>query len=65
MLEAIGAVGARGAVAADFADGGLVGLPGDGVEVGPAVAAAVREDGGVGGEEEALARLLAPRLRSN
>ena len=55
----------RGAAAADFAYGGLVGVPGDGVEVGPAVAAAVRVDGGVGGEGEALARLLAPGFRSN
>ena len=47
-------------VYADIVDGRLVGDPLERVQIDPAVAAAVRIDGSVGGEEEALARLPAP-----
>ena len=60
MPETFRARRTRRAVDADVVDGRLVGDPRERVQIDPTVAAAVRIDGSVGGEEEALASLLAP-----
>ena len=65
MLQTIRARRTCRAVDADIVDGRLVGDPQERVQIDPAVAAAVGKEGSVGGEEEALARLLAPAFRSN